>query len=140
MNIILYLTLKNKLRMERRIERFDKYMETKGLNDNKVTNQLGFSVGTLGKSRKENRDISDRNIELILNFYTDLNRVWLLTGEGEMINSKENMDCNKNEEVTMSREVFNTISRLTETVLSQQRTIEWMQNNNCEQKSIKNEE
>ncbi len=72
--------------MERRIERFDKYMKSKGLNDNKVTNQLGLSVGTLGKSRKESRDLSDKNIELILNFYTDINRVWLLTGEGEMIN------------------------------------------------------
>lgn len=71
--------------MERKVERFDKYMKYKGLNDNKVTNSLGLSVGTLGKSRKENRDLSDRNIESILKFYTDLNRTWLLTGEGEML-------------------------------------------------------
>lgn len=71
--------------MERKIERFDKYMKYKGLNDNKVTNSLGLSIGTLGKSRKENRDLSDRNIENILKFYTDLNRTWLLTGEGEML-------------------------------------------------------
>ena len=71
--------------MERKIERFDKYMRYKGLNDNKVTNSLGLSIGTLGKSRKENRDLSDRNIENILKFYTDLNRTWLLTGEGEML-------------------------------------------------------
>lgn len=77
--------------MERKIERFDKYMKYKGLNDNKVTNSLGFSVGTLGKSRKENRDLSDRNIETILKFYTDLNRVWLLTGEGEMLINNETL-------------------------------------------------
>ena len=71
----------------RKIERFDKYMEAKGLNDNKVTNELSLSVGLLGKSRKENRDLSDKVIEQILNFYTDLNRVWLLTGEGEMLQS-----------------------------------------------------
>lgn len=70
--------------MEKKIERFDKYMKTKGLNDNKVTNSLGLSIGTLGKSRKENRDLSEKNIEKILNFYTDLNRTWLLTGEGSM--------------------------------------------------------
>lgn len=70
--------------MEKKIERFDKYMKTKGLNDNKVTNDLGLSIGTLGKSRKENRDLSEKNIEKILNFYTDLNRTWLLTGEGSM--------------------------------------------------------
>lgn len=69
----------------RRIERFDIYLKTKGLNDNIVTNDLGLSVGTIGKSRKVGRDLSDRVIELILNFYTDLSKVWLLTGEGEML-------------------------------------------------------
>lgn len=72
----------------RRIERFDKYMTFKGLNDNKVTVDLGLSNGTIGKSRKDGRDLSDRVIEQILNFYTDLNKVWLLTGEGEMLNKK----------------------------------------------------
>lgn len=71
----------------RKIERFDKYMKYKGLNDNKVTVQLGLTVGVLGKSRKEGRDLSNKVIEQILNFYTDLNRVWLMTGEGEMIKS-----------------------------------------------------
>lgn len=73
----------------RRIERFDNYMSFKGLNDNIVTNDLGLSVGTIGKSRKEGRDLSDRVIELILNFYMDLNRVWLLTGEGEMLKTED---------------------------------------------------
>ena len=71
----------------RKIERFDKYMKYKGLNDNKVTVQLGLSVGVLGKSRKDGRDLSDKVIEQILNFYTELNKVWLLTGEGDMLKS-----------------------------------------------------
>lgn len=69
----------------KKIERFDKYMEFKGLNDNKVTTQVGLSTGTIGKSRKPNRDLSDKVVEQILNFYTDLNRAWLLAGEGEML-------------------------------------------------------
>lgn len=69
----------------RRIDRFDEYMALANLNDNKVTQQLGLSVGTIGKSRKEGRDLSDRVIEQILNFYTDLSKVWLLTGEGDML-------------------------------------------------------
>ena len=69
----------------RRIDRFDNYMKTKGLNDNKVTVQLGLSIGTLGKSRKEGRDLSNKVLNKILDFYTDLDRVWLLTGEGEML-------------------------------------------------------
>ncbi|PZX18065.1 hypothetical protein LX69_01101 [Breznakibacter xylanolyticus] len=71
--------------MERKIDRFDRYMSLNGLNDNKVTVQLGLSVGTLGKSRKEGRDLSDATIERILNFYTDIERVWLVTGVGEML-------------------------------------------------------
>ena len=70
---------------ERAIDRFTKYMEIKGLNDNKVTIDANLSVGTLGKSRKENRNLSAKSIEKILNYYQDLNKVWLLTGEGSML-------------------------------------------------------
>lgn len=69
----------------KRIERFDNYMVAKGLNDNRVTKEVGLSVGTLGKSRKENRDLSDKVVEQLLNFYKDLSRDWLLKGEGEML-------------------------------------------------------
>lgn len=67
------------------IDRFDEYMAYKRLNDNRVTVQLGLSNGTIGKSRQENRDLSDKVVEQILNFYTDLSRTWLLWGEGEML-------------------------------------------------------
>lgn len=73
----------------RKIDRFDKYMNLRGLNDNKVTVQLGLTIGIIGKSRKEGRDLSDNSIEQILNFYTDINRVWLLTGEGEMLRTEQ---------------------------------------------------
>lgn len=69
----------------KRIERFDNYMVAKRLNDNRVTKEVGLSVGTLGKSRKENRDLSDKVVEQLLNFYKDLSRDWLLKGEGEML-------------------------------------------------------
>ncbi|MBQ3722124.1 MAG: hypothetical protein II851_00260 [Bacteroidales bacterium] len=73
------------MRTQRIIDRFDEYMAYKHLNDNKVTVQLGLSNGVIGKSRKEGRDLSDRVIEQILNFYTDLNGEWLKTGHGEML-------------------------------------------------------
>lgn len=78
----------------KRIDRFDEYMKFKGLNDNKVTTQIGLSIGTLGKSRKPGRDLSDKVIEQILNFYTDLNNVWLLTGEGNMIKKPTTQEAN----------------------------------------------
>lgn len=71
--------------MERIIDRFDKYMKFKGLNDNKVTDQLSLSIGLLGKSRKKGRDASKKLIEKILEFYTDIEKVWLMTGVGDMI-------------------------------------------------------
>ncbi|WP_278484619.1 S24 family peptidase [Hoylesella nanceiensis] len=67
-------------------------MKIKGLSDNKVTIDLDFSVGTLNKSRKENRDLSSKNIDKILNFYQDINKVWLLTGEGEMLKTNTQDD------------------------------------------------
>lgn len=68
--------------MERIIDRFDKYMCFRELNDNVVTRDLSFSVGLIGKSRKEGRDLSRNAVDRILNFYTDINPIWLVTGEG----------------------------------------------------------
>lgn len=89
----------------RKIDRFDKYMAFRGLNDNKVTVQLSLSVGTLGKSRKEGRDLSDKVIEKILNFYDEINKVWLLTGEGEMLNS----DQPRSESLEVKTEMATTV-------------------------------
>lgn len=71
--------------MERVIDRFDVYMASVGLNDNKVTVQLKLSKGLIGKSRGEGRDLSRSLIEKILDYYTDLDEAWLLTGKGSML-------------------------------------------------------
>lgn len=55
-----------------------------------------------------------------------VNKEYLNTGNGEMFLGETKKSENK-EMVSMSREVFDQITRLTETVLSQQRTIESMQ-------------
>lgn len=67
------------------IDRFDAYMAYAHLTDNKVTNQLGLTNGVIGKSRRVGRDLSDRVVELIENYYTDLNIDWLKTGTGDML-------------------------------------------------------
>lgn len=76
------------MKSERKIDRLDKYMSIKGLNDNKLTIDLGLSVGTIGKSRAIGRDLSSRVVEKILNFYQDIDSVWLMTGEGKMLKEK----------------------------------------------------
>ena len=71
---------------------------------------------TIGKSRKEGRDLSERVVEKILKYYQDINRVWLLTGEGPMlktepkspISDKESINLNLND---MTIELVKMINR-----------------------------
>lgn len=131
--------------MDRVIDRFDKYMKYKGLNDNKVTVQLGLSIGRIGKARKPGRDLSTELIESILSFYTDLDDVWLLRGKGEMI--KSNNESSKSvagkveepgavygqgrkEETLTTKELIETIRFLSETVNSLQKKIEQLEAQN----------
>ena len=55
--------------MGRRVDRLDRYIKFRGLNDNKVTLESGISVGTLGKSRKEGKDITSKTAEMIFGRY-----------------------------------------------------------------------
>ena len=76
--------------MREKIGRFDKFMKVKGLNDYQVTIQCGLSQGLLSQARRGKSDLGSGSIDKILNVYQDLNKVWLLTGEGEMLNQPLN--------------------------------------------------
>ena len=77
------------------IDRFDEYMTFKHLNDNRATKDLGFSIGMIGKSRNEGRDLSKKAVHRILAVYNDLDETWLKTGEGEMICEPRNSRLGK---------------------------------------------
>ena len=59
------------------IDRFDEYMTFKHLNDNRATKDLGFSIGMIGKSRSEGRDLSKKAVQRILAVYNDIDETWL---------------------------------------------------------------
>ena len=99
--------------MERVVDRFDKYLRTKGLNDNQVTVSLGLSQGLIGKSRGKGRDLSSKLANKILDSYPDLSRVWLLTGEGEMLNGGS------------SQTIPATIELQTQTELNEKNAVKW---------------
>lgn len=92
----------------RKIDRFDEYMKIKDLNDNKVTNLLSLSVGTLGKSRKEGRDLSANVIEKILNYFNDINSNWLMTGEGTMLRVDATASTEE-EEIAMKTDMYKAV-------------------------------
>ena len=61
------------------IDRFDEYMTFKHLNDNRATKDLGFSIGMIGKSRSEGRDLSKKAVQRILAVYNDIDETWLIS-------------------------------------------------------------
>ena len=79
------------------IERFLQYMSYKNLNDNQVTIQCNLSNGLIGAAKKGRSDLGRKAISKILATYPDLNKVWLLTGEGNMILEKSTAVETENE-------------------------------------------
>ena len=77
------------------IDRLDEYMAATGINDNQMTVNAGLSIGLLNNARKGGYDIGRKSIEKILSQYQDLSRVWLLTGEGEMLKRAHDVSPDK---------------------------------------------
>lgn len=74
--------------MEREIDRLDKYLKHKGISDYSFSKNTGNSDGFLRGSRKTSSSLTDKTREKIFAAYPDLNKIWLLTGEGDMFNGE----------------------------------------------------
>lgn len=70
---------------EHEIDRLDKYLAKKGINDNKFKELTGTSNGWLGKVRKGKSSITDKTRIPILKAFPDLNESWLKSGVGSML-------------------------------------------------------
>lgn len=71
----------------RKIERFLQYLDFKGVTENRATVECGLSQGLLHQAKSGKSDLGYKTIDKILDKYQDINKVWLLTGEGEMLKS-----------------------------------------------------
>lgn len=67
------------------LERLKQYIDYKGISVSAFEKSIGMSNASFGKSLKNHGTIGANKLETILNVYSDLNPVWLLTGEGQML-------------------------------------------------------
>lgn len=77
--------------MEKLIDRFALYLKNKGIALSKADVALGVGNGYIGKQLKSGGSVNSDIIEKILNIYSDINPLWLVTGIGDMMD-----DMNKN--------------------------------------------
>lgn len=126
-------------------QRLTEYIEFKKITKIAFCKAIGVSNGFISSMRKSIQP--DKIKSIALNF-PDLNTGWLLTGEGKMIKESAVFDKetengfhvseshggkyqkNDNDIITMPREVFEMLNKLTDTVQSQQRTIELLERQN----------
>lgn len=90
-------------------------------------NEIGISVKAFeehsnlsnGYVNGISKSIGDEKLKTISLSFPQLNITWLLTGDGEMLNS-EGCQSSSGETITMSREAWQTIVSQQETIRSQQ--------------------
>lgn len=76
-------------------ERVGEYMAKKGISYYAFENSIGASRGSISKAVKEGKSIGSQVLENILSIYTDLNPVWLLTGQGNIFVDNEEILTDK---------------------------------------------
>lgn len=69
-------------------ERFVQFLDYKGIKKATFEKSVGFSNGFVDKMGDNTRQ---SKIEVISNFFPELNIVWLLTGEGDMLINEEQL-------------------------------------------------
>lgn len=101
-------------------------------NNNIVKNQRDFAdkieanVATisLALAGKEKYLTKNLFVRVAATFPNTFNNEWLLTGEGEMLKGESKKNETNDDVVVVPRKFFEQLDRLTQAVLSQQRTIE----------------
>lgn len=101
-----------------------------GITQKQIVSACGLKSNTyLSDLINGKSELSELFIDKLVSTYP-INKEYLISGNGEIWSdgrTTSKTDNDNGDDVTMSREVFNMMNRLTETVLSQQRTIESMQ-------------
>ena len=95
-------------------ERLIEFIKSQGLSQGKFEKRMNFSNGYVNSISK---GIGGDKLQRIIGEFPRLNSDWLLYGRGNMLNNEKEVPAGN---IEMSREVFDKISQLIDTVCSQQ--------------------
>ena len=103
----------------------NKLLKYSGLNGKSFSEKIGLirpqSIYDIQNGKT--RNISPSMANKIISVFPEVNRVWLLTGEGKMLKA-EDKKASVEDDIVMSREIFALLQTQVDTICSQQRTIE----------------
>lgn len=89
--------------MFKTIDRLMQFIKFAGLSARQFDISIGASNGYTLRMKKNNASIGSDVIENILKVYPQLNVVWLITGEGEMLKKQEEPDILDFDQLPTSR-------------------------------------
>jgi len=76
------------------IERIYQLIDYKKDSVYKISKEIGVSNGYFSKTKAKNGSVGGDIIEKIVNYYTDVNVEWLITGEGPMLKDEQKSQTN----------------------------------------------
>lgn len=77
------------------IQRILQIIDYSGLGVTEFSKSVGVSNGYFAKQKAKNANVGSQILEKIVKKYPDINVAWLLTGEGDMLVSRENISEKK---------------------------------------------
>lgn len=105
-------------------ERLRRFLNEEKIPTSEFCQTIGVSPGYVTSIRES---LQPDKLKSIAINYPQLNIGWLMTGFGNMINITETIEAKiENENIILPKEIFGLLKQQTETILSQQKTIEFL--------------
>lgn len=77
------------------IDRFYEYLAEKSLKPTAIEKEIGLSNGYLSAQKKRGADMGEGMMLKVIDYFRDINPLWLLTGEGPMLRDRKNPEESK---------------------------------------------